>query len=178
MDKRIEYVSIIYFLDSIMLSDFLKLKSLLLDMSDTPISSILPNFDKLSFMSGAFLAFSEAVGFGVKQLALSSLYNHDELEIMLKVIEYGSQRYGTVYLAEPALLKSKLFRRDIAEGKTVVLIANNQKVLDRYAELKSLKAESNSKGEPDDLELEIARRFGKLLSYDDKSIEGLIAKYG
>ena len=124
------------------------------------------------------MAFSEAVGFGVKQLALSSLYTKEELEIMLKVIEYGSQRFGTVYLPEPDLLKSKLFRRDIAEGKIVVLIANNQKVLDEYAELKRLKEESNSKGQPDDLELDIARRFGRLLSYDDESIEELIAKYG
>ena len=52
-------------------------------MSDTPIPDILPNFDKLSFMSGAVTAFSEAVGFGVKQLALSSLYTPEELEIML-----------------------------------------------------------------------------------------------
>ena len=59
-------------------------------MSDTPIPDILPNFDKLSFMSGAVMAFSEAVGFGVKQLALSSLYTPEELEIMLKVIEYAS----------------------------------------------------------------------------------------
>ncbi len=147
-------------------------------MSATPIPDILPNFDKLSFMSGACLAFSEAVGFGVKQLALSSLYTDEELEIMLKVIEYGSQRFGTVYLPEPDLLKSKLFRRDIAEGKTVVLIANNQGVLDKYHELKSLKEESVSKGEPEDIEMEIARRFGKLLSYDDKSIESLIERFG
>jgi len=147
-------------------------------MSDTPIPDILPNFDKLSFMSGACLAFSEAVGFGVKQLALSSLYTEEELETMIKVIEYGSQRFGTVYQPEPDLLKSKLFRRDIADGKTVVLIANNQKVLDEYAELKMLKEESNGKGEPKDMELDIARRFGKLLSYDEKSIDELIAKYG
>ncbi len=147
-------------------------------MSDTPIPEILPNFDKLSFMSGACLAFSEAVGFGVKKLALSSLYTEEELEIMLKVIEYGSQRFGTVYLPEPNLLKTKLFRRDIAEGKTVVLIANNQKVLDEYAELKRLKEESNNKGKPENLEQDIARRFGKLLSYDDKTIEKLITKYG
>jgi hypothetical protein len=147
-------------------------------MSNTPIPEILPTFDKLSFMSGTCLAFSEAVGFGVKQLALSSLYTEEELEIMLKVIEYASQRFGTVYLPEPDLIKTKLFRRDIAEGKTVVLIANNQKVLDEYAELKSLKEESNGKGNPEDMELMIARRFGKLLSYDDKSIEELIEKYG
>ena len=147
-------------------------------MSDTPIPNILPNFDKMSFMSGACLAFSEAVGFGVKQLALSSVYTTEELEYMLQVIDYGSKRFGTVYLPEPNLLESKLFPRDIARGKTVVLIANNQGVLDEYAELKQMRVESDAKGNPEEMELEIARRFGRLLSYDDKSVEGLIAKHG
>ena len=145
-------------------------------MSDTPIPDILPNFDKLSFMSGACMAFSEAVGFGAKQLALSSLYTKEELEIMLKVIEYASERFGTVYIPEPELIKTKLFSRDIAMGKTVVLIANNQSVLDEYSDLKSLQEESDAKGDPE--KIEIAKKFGKLLSYDEKSIEELIAKHG
>ena len=147
-------------------------------MSDTPIPDILPNFDKLSFMSGAVMAFSEAVGFGVKQLALSSLYTPEELEIMLKVIEYASHRFGTIYTVEPELIKSKLFPQDIAVGKIVVLIANNQSVLHEYCDLKKLREESDAKGNPEKTEIEIARRFGKLLSYDEKSIEELIAKYG
>ena len=124
------------------------------------------------------MAFSEAVGFGAKQLALSSLYTKEELEIMLKVIEYASERFGTVYIPEPELIKTKLFSRDIAMGKTVVLIANNQSVLDEYIDLKRLLEESDAKGNPEKTEIEIARRFGKLLSYDEKSIEELIAKNG
>jgi len=149
-----------------------------MDMSNTSISEILPSYDKLSFMSGACLAFSEAVGFGVKQLALSSVYTSEELEIMLKVIEHASQRYGTIYLPEPDLIQTKLFPHDIAKGKTVVLIANNQSVLDTYAKLKHLKKESNKKGNSEKLELDIAKSFGKLLSYDDTSIERLILKNG
>jgi hypothetical protein len=147
-------------------------------MSDTPIPSILPRFDKLSYMAGSCIAFAEVVGFGAKKLALSSVYTPEELEYMLKVIEYASQRFGAVYLPEPKLIKTKLFRRDIAEGKTVVLIANNQSILDEYAELKQLKKESDEKGNPEELEIEIARRFGKLLSYDDDSIAELIERYG
>ena len=142
------------------------------------VSRILPHFDKLSFMSGACLAFSEAVGFGVKQLALSSVYSDEEVEVMIKVIDYASKQYGTVYLPEPDLLKTKLFPRDIAEGKTVVLIANNQSVLDEYAELKRLKNESDNKNNPEDLEIKLAERFGKLLSYDEKTITRLIKKNG
>ena len=146
-------------------------------MSNTPIPDILPSFDKLSFMSGACLAYSDAVGLGVKKLALSSPYTSEELEIMLKVIEYASQRFGTVYKPEPNLLQTKLFPRDIAKGKTVVLIANNQSIIEEYTELKHLKKESNQKGNPEKLEIEIARRFGKLLSYDDDSITELMERY-
>ena len=147
-------------------------------MSDTPIPSILPRFDKLSYMAGSCLAFAEVVGFGAKKLALSSVYTSIELEYMLKIIEYAAQRFGCVYLPEPELIKTKLFRRDIAEGKIVVLIANNQSILGEYSELKQLKKESDMKGNPEELEIEIARRFGKLLSYDDDSIEDLIERYG
>ena len=147
-------------------------------MSDTPLPDIIPDFSLLSFMAGTCLAFSEAVGFGVKQLALSSVYDDEELEVMLKVIDYASKRFGTVYKPEPNLLESKLFPRDIARGKTVVLIAHDQSVLDEYAELKELRVESDAKGNPEKTELEIVGRFGRLLSYDEAAITGLIAKHG
>lgn len=147
-------------------------------MSDTPLPQIVPNFDLLSFMAGTNLAFSEAVGLGVKKLALSSPYSPEQLDVMMEVTRYTSERFGTVYLPEPDLLESKLFPRDIARGKTVVLIAHDQSVLDEYMELKRLREESDSKGNPEDMELEIARKFGRLLSYDEAGIEGLIAKHG
>ena len=147
-------------------------------MSDTPLPQIVPNFDLLSFMAGTNLAFSEAVGLGVKKLALSSPYSPEQLDVMMEVTRYTSERFGTVYLPEPDLLESKLFPRDIARGKTVVLIAHDQSVLDEYMELKRLREESDSKENPEDMELEIARKFGRLLSYDEAGIEGLIAKHG
>ena len=147
-------------------------------MSDTPLPQIVPNFDLLSFMAGTNLAFSEAVGLGVKKLALSSPYSPEQLDVMMEVTMYSSERFGTVYQPEPNLLESKLFPRDIARGKTVVLIAHDQSILDEYSELKRLKEKSDSMGNPEELELEIARRFGRLLSYDEAGIEGLIAKHG
>ena len=147
-------------------------------MSDTPLPQIVPNFDLLSFMAGTNLAFSEAVGLGVKKLALSSPYSPEQLDVMMEVTRYSSERFGTVYQSEPNLLESKLFPRDIARGKIVVLIAHDQSILDEYSELKRLKKKSDSMGNPEKLELEIARRFGRLLSYDDAGIEGLIAKHG
>lgn len=147
-------------------------------MSDTSLPQIVPNFDLLSFMAGTNLAFSEAVGLGVKKLALSSPYSLEQLDVMMEVTRYSSERFGTVYQPEPNLLESKLFPRDIARGKTVVLIAHDQSILDEYSELKRLKEKCDSMGNPEELELEIARRFGRLLSYDEAGIEGLIAKHG
>ena len=147
-------------------------------MSEPSVKDLVPNYDQVSFWSGAVMAFSEAVGFGVKQLALSSLYTDEELPVMLKVIEFASKNYDTVYHVEPDLLKSKLFNRGITQGKNVVIIANNQGVLDEYHVLKKLGEESKEKGLPEELELDIARRWGKLLSYDDHTIERLIKKNG
>ncbi len=147
-------------------------------MAYPEIAEIIPNFDVVSFMTGTNLSASEAVGMGVKKLALSSPYLDEQLDVMMKVTEYSSKRFGTVYLPEPNLLESKLFPRDIARGKTVVLIAHDQSVLDEYAALKELKRESDASGNSEDMELEIARRFGRLLSYDEAGIERLIAKNG
>ena len=147
-------------------------------MSDTPIAQIIPGFHELSFMAGTNIVYSEAVGGGLKKLALSSPYNPDQLEIMKEVTRYTSERCGTITRLEQDLIKIKLFPRDIAVGKTVILIAKDLSTFEEYDALKKLKVESNAKGNPKDMELEIARRFGKLLSYDDEKIESLIQKHG
>ncbi len=147
-------------------------------MSDHPMANILPSFDLLSYQAGSVMAFSEVVGFGCKRLALSSPYPPEDVDVMLEAARYAADRFNTVLLVEPDLLVSKLFPRNIAEGRTVILIAHNQSVLGEYRELKELKAESDDKGNPDEIEDEIARRFGALLSYDEASIESLMAKYG
>jgi len=147
-------------------------------MAYPQVAAIVPNFDVMSFMAGTNLSASESVGMGVKKLALSSPYSDEQLGVMMKVTEYSSERFGTVYLPEPNLLESKLFPRDIARGKTVVLIAHEKAVLDEYTSLKELKRESDANGNPEDMELEIAKRFGRLLSYDEAAIERLIAKNG
>jgi len=147
-------------------------------MAYPEIAEIVPYFDVVSFMTGTNLSSSEAVGMGVKKLALSSPYSEEQLDVMMKVTEYSSKRFGTVYLPESNLLESKLFPREIARGKTVVLIAQDSAVLDEYAELKELREKSDSMGNPEETELEIAERFGRLLSYDGAAIERLIAKNG
>lgn len=147
-------------------------------MSDHPLKDVIPTFDNHSFHAGIIMAFAEVVGAGCKKLALSSPYPHDFAKEMKAVAEFGAKKRNVIYYYEDDLLVSKLFRPDVAKDKTVIILVQNQKVLDEYLELKTLKKESNSKGNPDELENEIVRRFGKLLSYDEASIKRLQEKNG
>ena len=147
-------------------------------MSNHPLSKIIPGFNLHSYYAGINMAFAEVVGAGCKKLALSSPYTHKVAEEMLPATEHAAKEYNSKLFVETDLLVSKLFPRDIAKDKTVILIAHDQSVLDEYMTLKKLKQKSNEKGNPEDLELEIAQRFGALLSYDEKTINRLLAKYG
>jgi hypothetical protein len=122
------------------------------------------------------MAFAEVVGAGCKKLALSSPYSREMAAKMVPITEYAANEYNVKLMVETDLLVSKLFPRDIAKNKTVILIAHDQSVLDEYLMLKQLKKDSNKKGNPNVLEMEIAQRFGSLLSYDEKTINRLLSK--
>jgi len=147
-------------------------------MTDHPLSKILPGFDLHSYHAGINMAFSEVVGAGCKQLALSSPYSNEYAEEMLEATRHAAEEYNTILYVEPELLVTKLFPRDVAKDKTVILIAHDKSVLDEYHALKKLKAESDEKGNPDEIENEIAKRFGVLLSYDEATLKRLLATHG
>ena len=144
-------------------------------MSEHPLNKIIPGFSLQSYYAGITMAFAEVVGAGCKKLALSSPYSHEMAEKMLPASRLAADEYNVVLMVEPDLLVTKLFPSDVAKGKTVILIAHDQTVLDEYNELKKLREKSNKMGNPEKLELEIARRFGALLSYDEKTINRLMA---
>jgi hypothetical protein len=50
------------------------------------------------------------------------------------------------------------------------------KVLDEYLALKAFKAKAEKEGKLAGVEEEIARKFGKLLSYTDETIDKMLAK--
>ena len=147
-------------------------------MTDHPLSKILPGFDLHSYHAGINMAFSEVVGAGCKMLALSSPYSSEFAEEMLGATKHAAAEYNTILYVEPDLLVTKLFPSDIAKDKTVILLAHDQSVLDEYHSLKKLKIESDEKANPDEIEDEIARRFGVLLSYDEVTLERLLVKHG
>lgn len=146
-------------------------------MSNT-LSRMIEGFDLVSYHAGVNMAFAEVVGAGCKRLALSSPYDPELVEKMMKPTRVAAETYGVELKVETDLLVSKLFPEDIAKDKTVMMIAQSSEVLNKYTRLKELKRESASKGHPAELELDIARAFGRLLSYSEEKIEALIEKNG
>jgi len=142
------------------------------------LSRMIEGFDLVSYHAGVNMAFAEVVGAGCKRLALSSPYDPELVEKMMKPTRVAAETYGVELKVETDLLVSKLFPEDIAKDKTVMMIAQSSEVLNKYTRLKELKRESASKGHPAELELDIARAFGRLLSYSEEKIEALIEKNG
>ena len=147
-------------------------------MSNHPLSKIIEGFDLHSYYAGINMAFAEVVGARCKRLALSSPYSHKLAAEMLPATEYAAKEYHVKLMVEPNLIVTKLFPRNIAKDKTVILIAHDQSVLDEYTELKRLKEKSNKTGNPEELEREIVYRFAQLLSYDEITINRLLASHG
>jgi hypothetical protein len=143
-------------------------------MSEHPLRKIITGFDLTSYYAGVNTAFAEVVGAGCKKLALSSPYPHEVALKMLPITQHAAEEYNAVLMVETDLMVTLLFPSDVAKNKTVILIAHDQSVLDDYMELKKLKKQSDELGNPKNMELIIAKRFGWLLSYDEDTINRLI----
>lgn len=143
-----------------------------------PLSKIIEGFHLYSYHAGINMAFAEVVGAGCKRLALSSPYDPELAEKMMEPTRVAAETYGVELKVETDLLTSKLFPEDIAEGKTVIMIAQSRDVLDEYARLKEMSRESAARGHPAEMELDVARAFGRLLSYSEEKIEALIERNG
>ena len=147
-------------------------------MKAHPLSRIIEGFHLYSYHAGINMAFAEVVGAGCKRLALSSPYDPELAEKMMEPTRVAAETYGVELKVETDLLVSKLFPEDIAEDKTVIMIAQSREVLDEYARLKEKSRESATRGHPAEMELDVARAFGRLLSYSEEKIEALIERNG
>lgn len=139
-------------------------------------TALLPNFDNASYYAGITAAFAEVVGAGVKRLALSPPYTKAELEMMLPATRHIAAEYDVVVTVEDDLLVTPLFPADVATGKHVILLAQNQQVLTEYQVLKERGGNGRSPYSPEaKTEAEaLAWAFGRLLSYSDEKIAALI----
>ena len=135
--------------------------------------------DQQSFHLGAFLSYSEMVGNGVKTLALSSPLIPEEMEAFRPEAEKIAEKWGVQLYLEPELMITDLFSPSKTEGKHVLLIyrQGSSATLDAYHALKKRQADLKASGNYTRKAREqIAREFGKLLSYPDSKITELIEK--
>lgn len=134
----------------------------------------IPNYDQFSYFAGVSSAFAEVVGAGVKKLALSHPYTAEELDVMLEPSKQIAADYGVTIMVEEDLLVTPLFPAKIARGKYVIFFAQNADVLKEYRALKDRRAVANENINPAREMRELAWAFGRLLSYNDLSIQAML----
>lgn len=132
--------------------------------------------DERSYQLGILGGFSEVVRLGVKKLALSEVLSPDKMDAMMADALIIAERNEVQMWREAELLVTDLYPADVAIGKHVLLIYTGD-TLDEYLQLKSdkqaLVAADKYSGHARE---DIARRFGRMLSYPDGVIDELIAK--
>ena len=130
--------------------------------------------DSYSYQCGVIDAFNEIVSSGVKELALSHPASAKEVFELLPFVIGITQKYGTFYEVENDLLITDLFPISANKGKTVILFWKQSDAIEKYKELKKWKAYSLKHGTYAQTRVDIAREFGKLLSYSESAIACLI----
>ena len=132
--------------------------------------------DQRSYTLGGLSTFAEMVRVGVKTLALSAAVTPEEMDDLVEDAERIAQEEGILLYRETDLIVTDLFPADVAVGKHVLLIYKGA-TLDEYLALKQRKSELVVSGSyTGDARRDIARQFGRLLSYPEANIEELIDK--
>jgi len=131
--------------------------------------------DARSYQLGMIYAFAEVVGSGCKRLALSPPLTKEQLEAIMDDVRLIAEEYGVVLYVDHAFLTTRLFNPLFTRGRIVIHIAAEQSVIDEYKALKDLKQRHVEAGTlTDEVEKMIARRLGRLLSYSEEAIDGLL----
>lgn len=132
--------------------------------------------DARSYNLGIMGGFAEVVRLGVKTLALSEVMTPEAMDDILADAQIVAARNEVELYREPELIVTDLYPEDVAIGKHVLLIYTGD-TLERYLALKTDKAVlvANDRYHGDARE-QIARRFGRLLSYPEPVIDDLIAR--
>jgi len=135
-----------------------------------PTQGIDPRSYNLGIMGG----FAEVVRLGVKKLALSEVMSPEEMDDVMQDAQIIAERNEVMIWRETDFLVTDLYPEDVALGKHVLLIYTGD-TLDEYLALKAdkaaLVASNQYKGQARE---DIARRFGRLLSYPETVIDNLL----
>ncbi len=129
------------------------------------------DIDQRSFRLGGISSFAEMVRVGVKTLALSAATTAEEMDALVDEAKRIADEEQVMIYREDELIVTDLFPADVAVGKHVLLIYKGS-TLEDYLALKRQKAKLVESGNyTGESRKEIARKFGKLLSYPDLMIE-------
>jgi len=132
--------------------------------------------DPYSYELGVVGGFSELIKAGVKQLALSAPLSPSEMDQFEADAKEIAKRFDVQVYRESDLLVSGLFPEDVADGKEVLLLYKGN-TLEQYFTLKSDKeALVDSETYDTKARLDIARRFGRMLSYSPREINRLLSQ--
>ena len=113
---------------------------------------------------------------GVKTLALSEVMSPADMDAMMADAAVIAERNGVLMWRETDFLVTDLYPADVAAGKHVLLIYTGD-TKDRYLRIKADKAALIIAGEYQGKAIEeIARRFGRLLSYPEQVIDDLLSR--
>ncbi len=133
--------------------------------------------DQRSYQLGMIYAFAEIVGSGCKRLALSPTLAVEEFDAIWEDVRLIAEEYGLTLDVDNDFLTTRLFNPEYTRGKWVIHMVTEQAALDEYRRLKELKRLSLEEGPlTEEVELDLAWGLGKLLSYSDEAIRGLLAE--
>ncbi len=133
------------------------------------------SLDHASYQLGIIAGFSELVGAGTKSLALSEPIDTEELDQIMEQVQGITDRHGIQWHREADLIVTDLFPADVAKDKEVLLLYKGH-TLEAYQQLKADKKAMQAKGTYGAAErMQIARRFGRLLSYPPARVNELLA---
>lgn len=131
--------------------------------------------DKFSYQLGAADCFCEMVRAGVKKLALSHPCDTPEKrDSFLPEFDKLCEKYDVHYYVENESFLTDLFPLSLNQGKFNVIFYQDEVVLKEYLDLKAEKEKAVAAGSYTDCRENIARRYGKLLSYTDEGIQRLL----
>ncbi len=127
--------------------------------------------DRRSWHQGTFAAMSEMVDYGVKKLALGAAVSAAEMDLVEEDALRIAAKHNVKVYRETDFLVTDLFSPSITEGKHVLFFCH-ESTWQEYQGLKAEKKKLQDAGEYDgEVRVELARRFGRLLSYPEAHID-------
>lgn len=132
--------------------------------------------DSFSYQLGAADCFCEMVRAGVKRLALAHPCDSKaERDGFLPEFQKLCARYGVKLYVEDDPLLTDLFPLSMNRGKYNAIFYQDDSVLQEYLNLKEAKRQAKETGTyTPEVRLQIARRYGRLLSYTEEGIDRLL----